>query len=1164
MKNNTNRHLQSALWILLCPLLVPAQKPELVVQTGHGTWIQSIAFSHDRKILATGGGEGTIKLWEVDTGRLIRTLPGHPSGEVNVEFWVNTYDPVVNFFSSMSGGLRLPHSLSFSPDGETLASGSNGGTIIIWDIATGERKQTFTTPSGVWLVAFSRDGRTLLSKSELKSEDGSYRYWDVKGGAELKGNFPPLSDFQLPWQSPDGRRKVVHSEADTAIRVLDSADKSARILKGNGAGVRRAIFSPRGDILASGGWDRVVRVWDLAGDGRPRVLGRHDSFVSSLAFSADGRWLASGSGDSTVALWDVAGGKKLRVFRGYTNETKPHAFGANSNFLITKSGGSLHIWDLKKGRKLVSTRIHLGNVNAILFSPNKKYLATSDQGMLNLTAWLVRATRGESTRKALSFPKLKLPGDIDEWVEYPVSDNIIKLWGADGRLAKELKGHTDSVIALAFSRDEEMLASGGEDKTVKLWRIETDEKPITLTGHRQTVTAVNFRQDGRLLASGDTDGGIKVWQVGGGTERTLSPGGRGGSVKWLLFSEVDETLISFQGDDLRNFTISVWDLEANKLQQRFSLLDGPEKMGEVLRRVPNIYQKMNAAFTDDNKFYALEGRNDRVELYERAALSRRQTGFMVSLVAMGDEDWAVVTPDGRFDTNKLENPEGLQWLFPDAPLTPLSFEIFMRDYYEPRLLPRLLKGEKLPELPSLAELNRIQPKIEKITVHPQPGRNDSVDVKVEVASVAGRCLKGDKQIPCESGVYDLRLYRDGQLVGQHPQPAADGSTAGLSDQDRAQRLERWREGRVVKTVDGRPVTSLTGAQTITFNGVRLPRRPGVSQVEFTAYAFNEDRVKSATSHPFVYELQRPRPASGRRAYAIMVGVDATSDPSLRLGFAPNGAREIESLLREKLQSDYEFVSVPLISEYREGSPDLRQYLATKVNIRTVIDILSGREVKEEDRRPLPNQEKLRAATPDDLVVIYVASHGYADPRGTFYVIPSDIGEPAGVSEQLLNRCVTGAEQSSSCRSAQDFLQLSISSDELTRWLQDIDAGQMVLILDSCHSAAVSGPNFKPGPMGDRSFGQLSYDKGMLVLAATQAENVAWGTLELGDRSLLTHALTQQQGEPFDFRGWLSRAEKQVPELYGRFVRTQQSASSDIQQAPELFDFTRKRTSVAGK
>src|SRR2546421_7880324 len=94
----------------------------------------------------------------------------------------------------------------------------------------------------------------------------------------------------------------------------------------------------------------------------------------------------------------------------------------------------------------------------------------------------------------------------------------------------------------------------------------------------------------------------------------------------------------------------------------------------------------------------------------------------------------------------------------------------MRDYYEPRLLPRILAGQKFPELPSLAELNRSQPEVKEVTVVPQANRPDLVTVKVEVASVSGQCLKNGKHVSCESGVYDLRLYRDGQLVGQLPAP----------------------------------------------------------------------------------------------------------------------------------------------------------------------------------------------------------------------------------------------------------------------------------------------------------------------------------------------------------------------------------------------------------
>ncbi len=95
-------------------------------------------------------------------------------------------------------------------------------------------------------------------------------------------------------------------------------------------------------------------------------------------------------------------------------------------------------------------------------------------------------------------------------------------------------------------------------------------------------------------------------------------------------------------------------------------------------------------------------------------------------------------------------------------------------------------------------------------------------------------------------------------------------------------------------------------------------------------------------------------------------------------------------------------------------------------------------------------------------------------------------------------------------------------------------------------------------MGDRGFGQLSYDKGMSVLAATQTENVDWGTLELGDRSLLTYALTQgkRTSQRFDLKQWLGEAETGVPELYRTFVKGEQP-STGSEQEPALFDFSKK-------
>jgi hypothetical protein len=166
----------------------------------------------------------------------------------------------------------------------------------------------------------------------------------------------------------------------------------------------------------------------------------------------------------------------------------------------------------------------------------------------------------------------------------------------------------------------------------------------------------------------------------------------------------------------------------------------------------------------------------------------------------------------------------------------------------------------------------------------------------------------------------------------------------------------------------------------------------------------------------------------------------------------------------------------------------------------------------------------RKAEPDDLVVLLFASHGYADRKGNFFVFPYDIGTTPvkKVSEDILTR--------------------AISSNELSYWLRNVDAGELIMILDACHSAAsVEGSWFKPGPMGSRGLGQLSYDKGMRILASTRADDLAWESATTR-QGLLSFALLQDglvDGHA-DYRPtngvigigeWLSYAAERVPQLY---------------------------------
>jgi WD40 repeat protein len=265
---------------------------------------------------------------------------------------------------------------------------------------------------------------------------------------------------------------------------------------------------------------------------------------------------------------------------------------------------------------------------------------------------------------------------------------------------------------------------------------------------------------------------------------------------------------------------------------------------------------------------------------------------LVTLVALKTGPWMAVSPDGRFDTGDPERLETLSWVMPDDPDHPLPVEVFLRDYFEPKLLSRVLGDSTLPPLPNVAELNRNQPSIVGIA-SVFGDRPDLATVSVTVSSTLGKCLKDGVRISCESGIYDLRLYRDGQLVDQRPAAGA-GDAAPAPDRD------AWRDTARVLDASEKPVTAEGGSQVITFRDVHLPRRTDVSSVRFTAYAFNSDRIKSGTAmQPF--PLQKNRPPAEPRAYIVTMGVNLTSAGDWSLPFAPIGARAVSELFVAKVQ-----------------------------------------------------------------------------------------------------------------------------------------------------------------------------------------------------------------------------------------------------------------------
>jgi uncharacterized caspase-like protein len=297
-------------------------------------------------------------------------------------------------------------------------------------------------------------------------------------------------------------------------------------------------------------------------------------------------------------------------------------------------------------------------------------------------------------------------------------------------------------------------------------------------------------------------------------------------------------------------------------------------------------------------------------------------------------------------------------------------------------------------------------------------------------------------------------------------------------------------------------------------------------VTFTAYAFNEDRVKSPTASRILAVNSELKPRIGK-AYIVSVGVNRTeSSPNWDLQYAANDARKLSEVVSQKLGATHQFgavVPVLLVSD-QPGQGKAGEGAATKTHLQSVLDALAGRrKVEEELKGEIPGAEGLEKAQPEDLILLAFSSHGYTDTRGVFHIVLADIGknQPQDhITEELQNG--------------------TLSSDELSGWLREVDAGELVMIVDTCHSeATIAYDGFKPGPMGSRGLGQLAYDKGMRILAASKSGQSA---IELGGdikEGLLSYALVHEGLEEgkaakngkITMSGWLAYGAQEVPHLF---------------------------------
>ena len=517
-----------------------------------------------------------ILLYDAQTGKELDLFTGHSDDVFSVAFSPDgttlasgSEDKRVRLWD-VSTGKQLQalwghsddvFSVAFSPDGTTLASGSRDATIKLWDVSTGEQLQTLTGhTSWVRSVGFSPDGTTLASGSR----DATIKLWDVSTGKQLRTLTKHTSDIYSVAFSPDGTTLASGSK-DKTVRLWDvSTGKQLQILTGHTAQVYSVSFSPDGTTLASGSWDRTIKLWDVSTRTQLQTLTGHSDDVFSVVFSPDSSTLASGSEDDTVRLWDIGTGKQLQTLIGDSAGVRSVAFSADGSLLASGSWDeTVRLWDVSTGKQLRTLTRHTSAVSSVAFSPDGRTLASgSANGTIKL--WDVSTKRELQSLKRHRYDVYSVVFSPDSsTLASGGSDSTVRLWDVStGEQLQTLAGHTSAVYSVAFSPDGSTLASGSWDDTIRLWDVSTGEQLQTLIGDSDGIRSVAFSPDGSTLASGSRNDTIWLWDVSTGKQFRLLRG-HWRSVYSIAFSP-DGSMLASGSDDT---TIKLWDVSTGKQLQ---------------------------------------------------------------------------------------------------------------------------------------------------------------------------------------------------------------------------------------------------------------------------------------------------------------------------------------------------------------------------------------------------------------------------------------------------------------------------------------------------------------------------------------------------------------------------------------------------------------------
>lgn len=713
-------------------------EPELAIQRGHSGSVLSVAWS--RGFVVTGGSDHCVKIWDLETGKEIRSMAGHDSAVFEV---------------------------AVSNDGKYIVS-RGGADVRVWDFSTG--KQLWMVHEAMSAVAVTLDGeRVVCGGDKLK-------IFDIRTGKEISVLSEKTARVISISLNPD-RKHVVTGNGDKTIRILelDTGKEIRRIQCPTEIGAVAVSPSSGRYILSGCGDTRVkwgsheIKVWDFATGKEVRTMAGQPGRISSLAITGNEVCAISAPVDTecikdfSIKVWDLSTGKEVRTLSGHTYYINSLALNTAGNFLFSvSSDGTIREWELSTGREVRRLSGHSCNIKSVVANGNGSVIASIHKNSIGLwepakgemrelnghsdeilafamddtgkygisgsrdktaVVWSIETgkpihPRGDVTVRATS--------KIDKDGKFVVmEDSGLKLW----KIRNDEKTDSFSVekfsaLFVVMTDDSKYVVAKARDKTVTMWEVSTGKEICTISGHRgiQDKTYISILEendcyeppgvtpDGRYVVSSTLQGPVSVWDTATGKEICALKDTKM-CVTSLVVTPDGKYVVT---GDTQN-TIRVWELPTGK---------------EYLRLSGHSAAVTSVTTCTGGKYIVSGSEDGSIRFWNLE--SGKMLGTVVEFL---DGEWIFFTPDRRFDCS-LNGAQYCGWV---VGLKYYSFEQFEERYRVRGLARQVLAplwGEKTVEPAVQTPVDKSLPiPAEVVIVSPSDGeelKQPEVDVKIMI------------------------------------------------------------------------------------------------------------------------------------------------------------------------------------------------------------------------------------------------------------------------------------------------------------------------------------------------------------------------------------------------------------------------------------------------